>query len=102
LHLPHEYLAVDGTPGVGGKPANFANMKPNAIEESGVRGIASRHGYRVERLAQSLYNLSSDPGERKEVASEHPEVVKELLAMAEVARNDLGDALTKISGSGVR
>lgn len=102
LHLPHDYLTVDGPPGTGGKPANFEYMKPNAIEESGVRGIASRHGYRVEKLPQSLFNLSSDPGERKDVASEHPDVVKELLAVVEAARDDLGDALTKAPGTGVR
>ena len=28
LHLPHEYLTVDGPPGKDGKPANFENMKP--------------------------------------------------------------------------
>ena len=25
--MPHEYLTVDGEPGLNGKPANFANMK---------------------------------------------------------------------------
>ncbi len=42
LHLPHDHLAVDGPPGRGGKPANFANPEPAGIEASGVRGIASR------------------------------------------------------------
>src|SRR5205823_5640460 len=45
LHLPHDYLSVAGTPGHGGKPANYENMKPVPIEQSGIRGIASRHGY---------------------------------------------------------
>jgi arylsulfatase A-like enzyme len=102
LHLAHDYLTVDGPPGEGGKPANFGNMKPNAIEESGVRGIASRHGYRVEKLPQSLFNLTSDPGERKDVAAKHPEIVKRLLELAEEARRDLGDTLVKAPGANVR
>jgi arylsulfatase len=37
LHFPHEYLTVDGPAGKDGKPANFENMKPLAIEQSGIR-----------------------------------------------------------------
>jgi arylsulfatase len=62
LHVPHDYITVDGPPGAAGKPANFANMKPNPIEQSGIRGIASRHGYRVEKLDLSLFDLHADPG----------------------------------------
>ncbi len=102
LHLPHDYITVDGPPGVDGKPANFANMKPNPIEQSGIRGIASRHGYRVERLELSLYNLRADPGEKKNVALSHPQVVAELMELAEKFRRDLGDSLTKAKGSGIR
>ncbi len=102
LHLAHDYLTVDGAPGTGGQPANFANMKPNAIEESGVRGIASRHGYKVQKLAPSLFDLTSDPGERDDVAAQHPETVKDLLALAEEARRDLGDEIVKASGANTR
>jgi arylsulfatase A-like enzyme len=102
LHLAHDYLTVNGPPGTGGKPANFAHMKPNAIEESGVRGIASRHGYKVETIGQCLFDLTRDPGERMDVAAQHPEIVQELLAIAREARHDLGDALTKASGQNVR
>lgn len=102
LHFPHDYLVVNGTPGKDGKPANYEHMKPNAIEESGIRGIASRHGYRVEKLELSLFELASDPGESKNVAAEHPEIVKELTVLADDFRRDLGDPLTKIQGSGLR
>jgi arylsulfatase len=102
LHFPHEYLSVDGTPGSDGKPANHANMKPNAIEESGIRGIASRHGYKVEKLGLSLYDLESDVGETKDVSAAHPDVVKRLTALADEVRKDLGDPLTKTTGTGVR
>jgi arylsulfatase A-like enzyme len=102
LHLAHDYLTVDGPPGRDGKPANFANMKPNAIEESGVRGIASRHGYKVEKLTQSLFDLVNDPGERNDLAAQHRPVVEELLALAEEARRDLGDALVNARGANTR
>lgn len=102
LHVPHEYLTVDGEPGLNGKPANFANMKPNPIEQSGIRGIASRHGYRVEKIELSLFDLSKDPGETKNVAAEHPEIVAELQTLAANFRTDLGDSLTQTKGTGLR
>jgi arylsulfatase len=102
LHLPHEYLTVDGPPGTGGKPANFANLKPESMQLSGLRGIASRHGYRVERIELSLFNLKDDVEEQRNVASEHPDVVARLQRFAEQARADLGDSLTKRTGANVR
>lgn len=96
LHLPHEYLAVAAAPGRGGKPSNWENMKPQAIEVSGIRGIASRHGYRVEKIGLALYNLKHDPGETRDLAGEHPEIVNRLLAEAARARADLGDSLTGV------
>jgi arylsulfatase len=102
LHLPHEYLAVDGPPGKDGKPANFANMKPESIEQSGIRGIASRHGYKVEKIELSLYDLWLDPGETKNVAKKYPALVEFMLANAEEYRKDLGDSLTNTKGTGLR
>lgn len=102
LHFSHDYLTVDGTPGRDGKPANHANMKPDRIEESGIRGIASRHGYRVEKLERSLFDLKTDPGETHNRIGDQPEIVKELLALGEAVRGDLGDDLTKSSGTGRR
>ena len=82
LHLEHEYLTVDSAPGKGGRPANFAAMKPMGMDQSGIRGIASRHGYRVERQAAALYDLGADPGETKDVRSEHPGIAAELERLA--------------------
>ena len=65
LHLPHEYLKVAGDPGKGGKPSNFGKLKPESIELSGIRGIASRHGYRVEKIESALYDLRDDSSEMK-------------------------------------
>jgi len=102
LHLPHEYLTVNGPPGKGGKPANYENMQPLDITESGIKGIASRHGYKVEKIELSLFNLENDPGETKNVAEAHPDIVRLLLKLADAARKDLGDTLTQTAGTGLR
>jgi arylsulfatase len=102
LHLPHRFLEVDGEPGRDGKPANFANLKPESLQKSGLEGIASRHGYRVERTGLALYNLKDDVGETRNVASEHADVVRRLEALAERVRRELGDSLTNRTGTGVR
>jgi arylsulfatase A-like enzyme len=102
LHFPHDYLSVDGSPGQDGKPANHANMKPNAIEESGIRGIASRHGYKVEKIGLSLFDLANDPAEQRNVLAANPEIVKRLTTFADTIRQDLGDPMTKVTGTGLR
>lgn len=102
LHFPHDYLTVAGEPGKGGKPSNFENLKPMDITQSGVRGIASRHGYKVERTEMALYNLDEDIGEMKDVSKAHPQVVERLKKLAEKARADLGDTLTNRVGENVR
>jgi arylsulfatase A-like enzyme len=45
----------------------------------------------AERTEAALYDVRNDLGETREVAPEHPEVVRRLLALAEHARVDLGD-----------
>ena len=39
----------------------------------------------------SLFNLTTDIGERENVAAENPEVVERLTALADKAREELGD-----------
>ena len=81
LHLPHKYRTLDGRPGgTGGKPV----------------------AYSQKQIGLELYDLDKDPGETTDVASEHPEIVSELLEMAELARADLGDRLTGAKGANVR
>ncbi len=102
LHLPHPYITPAGQPGRGGKPSNFGQLAPASIQQSGVEGIATRHGYRIEHIELALFDLSSDPGERRNVAAEYPDVVKRLQTLAAAARVDLGDSLTNTVGQGLR
>jgi arylsulfatase A-like enzyme len=54
------------------------------------------------RTMRELYDLESDIGEANNVFDEHPDIVRELEAVAEKARADLGDTLTETEGSGRR
>lgn len=102
LHFPHPYITVAAEPGRGGKPSNWGKLAPTSITQSGVEGIATRHGYRIEQLPLSLFNVETDPAEQHNVAADHPEVVQRLSAAAEAARRDLGDSLQSVKGSGTR
>ena len=46
---------------------------------------------RTTESAAELYDLKADIGEKRNLASEHPDVVMRLLALADKARADLGD-----------
>ncbi len=79
LHFPHSYVKPS-PPGGDAKPGKYAQLQT---------GLA-------------LFDLSSDIGEAKNVAAQHPEVVKRLEQLAEQCRADLGDSRTKQKGSGAR
>lgn len=102
LHFPHPFLEVAGEPGKGGKPANFENLTPDAITESGLQGIASRHGYRIKHTGLELYNLKDDIGESNNVAEQHPDIVQRLERLADTMRADLGDKLNGMPATNVR
>ncbi len=46
----------------------------------------------------ALYNLDTDIGEKDNVAADHPDVVKRLNALAEIARREIGDYQVKGRG----
>lgn len=102
LHFAHPYLTTSAEPGRGGKPSNWGKNKPLSITQSGMDGIASRHGQSVEQLELSLFDLNADPGETKNLARKHPDIVARLSQLAEPIRAELGDALTGVKGYGQR
>ena len=79
LHLPHSYRSYEGV-------------------EPGKDGLGGP--YAQGQTGYELYDLENDIGERHDVFARHPEVVERLKALAETAREDLGDG-EKI-GMGVR
>ncbi len=58
--------------------------------------------YSNVKVGLELYDLAADTGETRNVADQHPDVVRRLIALAEQAREDMGDSLTQRTGKGVR
>jgi arylsulfatase A-like enzyme len=82
LYLPHTYRTLAGRRG-------------------GRDGTPVRYEQRTIVKPQ-LYDVEADISETTDIAAAHPETVSRLLAIAEQAREDLGDSLTKRAGSGMR
>lgn len=81
LILPHTYRTLGQQPKAkGGLPIKYSNVK----------------------VGLELYDLATDAGETRNVADQHPDVVQRLAALAEQAREDMGDSLTRRVGKGVR
>lgn len=80
LHLPHSYSSLKAAPGQDGKPGP----------------------YEQKQLPLSLFHLEKDPAETTNLAAQEPEQVAKLMKLADVARSDLGDSLTKQEGGGIR
>ena len=83
---------------------SFSSPTPTARSRDspgGHGGIPAKY-QQIKIIQPELYDLASDLGETTDVASRHPDVVKRLLAVAERARAELGDSLTKRQGRGVR
>jgi len=80
LHFPHEYRSLEGPGGTGGIPSKYVTRK----------------------IGLELFDLAADPGETRDVAAAHPDVVARLQTLAERAREDLGDSAEKRPGKNVR
>lgn len=72
LHFQHSYVKPV-PPGRGGQPGKITNP----------------------RTELALYNLAQDPGETRNLARARPDVMALLAALAEQARDDLGDSQLK-------
>lgn len=80
LQLPHRDRVMTGVPGKDGKSAGEENLP----------------------VGLALYNLSSDPGERKDLAASQPQVIENLMERVQMMRIQLGDSLTKTTGKDQR
>ncbi|MFM8878451.1 MAG: sulfatase-like hydrolase/transferase [Verrucomicrobiota bacterium] len=81
LFFPHTSQTLAGKPG-------------------GTQGLPA--SYQRLAVGTELYNLRQDPAETSNVIDQHPAVVAGLTALAEEAREELGDQRLKRVGSGVR
>ena len=82
MHLPHTYRSLEGRAG-------------------GTGGAPTKYNYGMAQPL-ALYDVEVDPAESIDVQHAHPVVMTRMLALAQAARADLGDALTKTTGSGCR
>jgi len=81
LHFPHAYRTLGGRPG-------------------GTGGIPVR--YEQAKIGLSLFDMDVDPGETRDVAAAHPDVVAQIRRLADRMRTELGDSATTQRGAGVR
>ncbi len=82
LYFPHRYRTLSGRPGGSG-------------------GLPADYDY-VDLKEASLYNLSADPGETKNLIDEEPELVARMNVLADSMRVELGDALQQMEGRDTR
>lgn len=80
LVLPHTTTTYNGLHGKDGRPGKLTHVL----------------------VPEALFDLAHDPGERYDVQTLYPEIVIKIKALAEQARDDLGDSLTKRAGKNVR
>lgn len=79
LELARSYRSLNGRPGgKNGRPVPYEQLKIPQPE---------------------LFDLDTDPGQHHDIASEHPDVLKKLMAAADRMRAQLGDDLTQQTGN---
>ena len=80
--FPHRYRTIkNAVIGNGGQPGEYQHLSIEEIE---------------------LYNISEDITESINVAAGYPDIVGELMILADSCRTDLGDALTDMVGKNTR
>jgi arylsulfatase A len=71
-----------------------------AGKPGGMDGIPNRYSSATSGL--ELYDILADISETNDLSKENPKIMKRLLALAELAYEDLGDGPKKRVGKGVR
>ena len=89
---PHEafyYFNQDGLIGV--RSGKWKMLYPHNYNVPSPPGMDGVHGeYEQKSIDLALFDLSSDVGETKNLASRYPEILARLEILAEVARQDIG------------
>ncbi len=76
---------------------------PHTYVSVKVPGQGGNGGKTVQETTElALYNLKTDPSEKDDVKAKNPDIVKQLEAVADKARADLGDGLRQIRGANQR
>lgn len=90
---PHDtFFYYSGLRLSGVRSGRWKLMFPQTYITPDPAGSGGRPGKRARRrLPLSLFDLNADVGEQKNVAADHPAVVKRLQAAAEEMRRELGD-----------
>jgi arylsulfatase A-like enzyme len=78
LYVPHRYRSLEGRAGRDD-------------------GIPIKYNYGMQ-VGLELYDLQNDISETQNIKDEHPEIVEQLLMLADSCRAELGDALTGVEG----
>lgn len=82
LVVPHGYRTLGGRkPGMDGWPGEYLKQPVNEPE---------------------LYDMRGDIEEKRNVAAQHPDVVRRMLDQAQQCRSELGDTTLGLKGAGVR
>jgi arylsulfatase A len=77
-------------------------MNDLSAVRSGPWKLVVNEPFNTDFTGPQLYNLNEDIGETNDKADDHPQIVADLEALAESARNDLGDDLTERTGVNCR
>lgn len=97
---PHDafyYYFMDELQGVRSGPWKL-KLETTVANDS----LYTHYGDPESTVPEALYNLEADPGEQKSVLKDHPQIAAQLHALADRAREDLGDTRLKVSGKNRR
>ncbi|WP_194775843.1 sulfatase family protein [Pararhodonellum marinum] len=80
-------------------PHRYRSIKPGQVYRED--GMPIEY-HMLDFQDMALYDLQEDIAESVSVLEDHPEIVKKMHELAEIARQDMGDALTEREGANLR